>query len=374
MRVLHVVTGLGRGGTEMTILRLVSMDPPGSHSVVSLTSGGEVSARLAAMGTEVTSLDLSLRPLSIICGLKSLIRIIRSARPAVIQTWLAKGNLIGGIAGLAAGNPRIIWNIRSTPPRFRFEGIQGLVLSHLLAVLSYVVPRVIVLCGETTREMYARKGYCDAKMLVIPNGLNPQEWRSEAPSLNSYRRSLRIQPGEMVLGQVANYYPLKRHKMLIEAFSHVVSRHPQTHLVLAGKGISQANQELVSLIQGMSLEGKVSLLGPQHDVKGLIGSFDILISPSAQEGFPNTVLEALFLGKPAIVSQAGESKRILGPGGWVFLPDSVAGLAETICQVILLGDTGLKRVGELGRKHVEQNYPEEKMRDAYRSLWESVGF
>ena len=56
-RVLHIITGLGTGGAESSLVRIVSRTRHSiTHAVVSLTSTGSRGAELAALGVEVLSL------------------------------------------------------------------------------------------------------------------------------------------------------------------------------------------------------------------------------------------------------------------------------------------------------------------------------
>ena len=78
------------------------------------------------------------------------------------------------------------------------------------------------------------------------------------------------------------------------------------------------------------LAERVRLLGGRDDVRPLYAAADCFILPSRYDPFPNTALEALAMGLPAIVSSRCGAAEIIEPGanGWVCEPDDAPGIAR----------------------------------------------
>src|SRR5258705_3354237 len=78
------------------------------------------------------------------------------------------------------------------------------------------------------------------------------------------------------------------------------------------------------------LSGRVRFLGGRDDVRPLYAAADCFILPSRYDPFPNTSLEALAMGLPAIVSSSCGAAEVVqhGSSGWVCAPDDVAGPAR----------------------------------------------
>jgi UDP-glucose:(heptosyl)LPS alpha-1,3-glucosyltransferase len=76
----------------------------------------------------------------------------------------------------------------------------------------------------------------------------------------------------------------------------------------------------------------VRFLGGQEDVRPLYAAADCFILPSRYDPFPNTALEALAMGLPAIVSSRCGAAEVIehGVNGWVCQPDDVRGLARLL--------------------------------------------
>jgi UDP-glucose:(heptosyl)LPS alpha-1,3-glucosyltransferase len=78
------------------------------------------------------------------------------------------------------------------------------------------------------------------------------------------------------------------------------------------------------------LSERVRFLGGRDDVRPLYAAADCFILPSRYDPFPNTALEALAMGLPAIVSSRCGAAEIIEPGanGWLCEPDDAPGIAR----------------------------------------------
>jgi glycosyltransferase involved in cell wall biosynthesis len=372
MRILHIITGLGRGGAEATLFRIISADATNSHAVVSLTDAGEYGDRLERIGVDVQTLGMSASLRAVWHGVDALRSRIANDAPDVVQTWLYQADLIGGLAAWLAGHRAIVWNIRSSPPSFRFAKLSSFFTIIVLALFSWWLPSKIVACGDEPRKSHIRRGFRSSKMIPIPNGLGDSQWQADEKRRSLVRERLDIDKTVLIFAQIANYHAVKRHSLLLKAFKELSNEVESVHLVLAGENITDSNRDLTSLIEKLSLNSRVTLVGKQPDVRAVLDALDVLVSPSASEGFPNVVLEALFMGKPCIVSNAGESEIVVGPGGWVFRPDNVEGLLKALTDAARVGADSLRVIGQKGREHVIESYSEQKMVASYQTVWSQV--
>jgi glycosyltransferase involved in cell wall biosynthesis len=100
---------------------------------------------------------------------------------------------------------------------------------------------------------------------------------------------------------------------------------------------------------------------------------DIFVLPSFYEAFPNALLEAMALGKPAIVSRVGAMPEMIdaqgeNPCGLCIEPADAASLKCAVKH--LLEAPELRRVmGQRGRKRVEAFYSTEKVVEQLMYLW-----
>ena len=91
--ILHVIVGLGDGGAEGTLYRLVSSDKINKHIIVSLTSLGKYGDFFSNIDVPVYSLNFKKNRLNII-KLFRLIKIVNLCDPNIIQSWMYHADFI----------------------------------------------------------------------------------------------------------------------------------------------------------------------------------------------------------------------------------------------------------------------------------------
>mgnify|MGYP000249801848 CR=1 FL=1 len=111
MTILHVISGLGAGGAEGVLFRLLTADFSNRHAVVSLTSSGIYGDKLRLQGIQVFELRMN-RIQGLFMAIPRLVMIVRAVDPDAVQTWMYHADLIGGVVAKLLGVPRIFWGIR----------------------------------------------------------------------------------------------------------------------------------------------------------------------------------------------------------------------------------------------------------------------
>ena len=113
MNIIHIISGLNRGGAESILYSLVSSPSLCKHTVISMTDEGVYGPKLRDCGVNVHVLGMS-RGFIQLRSLYRLYKIIREDRPDVVQTWMCHADFIGGIMAKLAGVKSVVWGIHST--------------------------------------------------------------------------------------------------------------------------------------------------------------------------------------------------------------------------------------------------------------------
>jgi glycosyltransferase involved in cell wall biosynthesis len=137
-------------------------------------------------------------------------------------------------------------------------------------------------------------GVPDARITVIPNGIDAAEFRYDPELRRVTRARLGIAPDALVVGGVGRLAPTKRFDRLIRAVRTV----PGVTLLLAGDGSARAGLERAAAEAGIG--DRVVFAGAVTHARGVLCAMDIFASPSDQETFGLAVLEALACGLPAV--------------------------------------------------------------------------
>lgn len=97
--------------------------------------------------------------------------------------------------------------------------------------------------------------------------------------------------------------------MLLSAFHLLLQKNERVKLLIVGDGEERANIELI--IRTLGLENKVILTGYQKNPTEFLSLMNIFLLPSLSEGTSMTLLEAMSLGKPCVVTDAGGNSEIV---------------------------------------------------------------
>jgi glycosyltransferase involved in cell wall biosynthesis len=191
----------------------------------------------------------------------------------------------------------------------------------------------------------------------------------EAGRPDGVREELGIGPDQLVVGCVANFRAQKGHKYLLQAMVQVRRSIPDVRLVLVGMG--PLEQEVRRMTRELGLDSTVVFAGARDDVPRVASIFDVFALSSVQEGLSIAVLEALALGKPAVVSRVGGLTEVVEDGkqGLSVPPADPRAMAEAICTVLgepelraRMGAAALRRASHFGNqesvRRVEEVYEE----------------
>ena len=94
MRIVHIITGLGDGGAEHALFKICKYDKENKHIIISLKGPGKYYSLLNKLKIDVNCLNFKFFS---IFKFFYLIKLIRTLRPDVVQTWLVHADFIGGV-------------------------------------------------------------------------------------------------------------------------------------------------------------------------------------------------------------------------------------------------------------------------------------
>lgn len=376
MRILHIITGLGDGGAEAVLSRLITTDRADSHHVISLLDEGTYGVPLAAAGIPVYVLRMP-RGRATPAGLVKLYRLMRQIRPDVVQTWMYHADLLGGIVARLAGTRALVWGIRNASLDSRTTTFTTRLVARASALGSRSWPRRIISCSSRAAEMHIRLGYDCRKMVVIPNGYDLTHFAPDLEMRARLRAEWNFGPGMKVLGMVARWDPAKDHRTLLSALTVLGAKGVggEWRCMLVGTGIEEGNTALRELLAQCGIGERVSLLGPRRDIPAVMNALDLHVLSSASESFPNVVAEAMGCGTPCVVTDVGDAGLIVGDTGWVVSPHDPTGLAQGVdTALVAMRDypAAWQTRQRSARDRIETHFSLDRMVRAYSQVWHAA--
>jgi glycosyltransferase involved in cell wall biosynthesis len=371
-KILHVIVGLGAGGAENMLRRLLESyrgDSEFQHSVVSLTDAGDLGEALVAGGTEVHLMGMRSilnAPITVI----RLARLIRRTGPDIVQTWMYHADLIGGLAARVAGKRRLIWGIRGSDTMGTAQ--HTYVLRRICALLSSYIPAVIVCAAEASRNSHAAIGYDKSKMIVVPNGFESIGDRTKLETRSAFRARLGWSDEMIVLGWVGRYNFDKDLENFIEAAGLLAKDSEMTRFLMIGRGIDEANDKLRGLIAATGMPERFALLGFRADVPNCFGAMDVFCLSSRSEGFPNVVGEAMSIGTPCVATDVGDARALLADTGIVVPKENALALYKGMTRIVEMPRAVRVAMGRRAQERIAGEFSMPKVRDRFNAIYRSL--
>lgn len=344
MKVVFLARSLDPGGAERQLVVLAKgLQARGYDVTIVLFYGGGLFEEFLS--------DSSVR--LIILGKKGrwdfgfflrLLRVLRTVRPDVIHGYLSTANIFATVAGRFVPYAKVVWGVRSANvDTSHYDRLHRLVcwVEGKLAKLSDLI--IVNSCAGYRHAVNA--GFPVGCMVVIPNGIDTSLFRPNLRVREEWRAKWRLTEDIKAIGLVSRLDPLKDHKTFLSAAAVLAKRRNDTIFICVGEGPDAYKAELKTYAEILGIRNRLIWEHNSTGIKDLYSALDVACSSSIAEGFPNVVAEAMACGVPCVVTDVGDSARIVGSTGIVVSPRDPMALADGI-------DTLLQQIettGELSR-------------------------
>ena len=302
---------------------------------------------------DVPSLVRRISPINDVRGLVALFRYIRKIKPHIVHTHTSKAGILGRLAAWMARVPIVI----HTPHGHVFYGHFGRSLSRVFLQMEKLLGRIthhqIALTPEEGND-YLNLGVANSNNLsVIHSGVDLNCYKRSKTKGNPGKNELAIPPDSLVVGYVGWLIPIKGVSHLVNAMAEVMQRHPNSLLVLVGKGDEKGEEEikLREQVENLGLADNVHFLGWRPDVDEIMGCFDIFVLPSLNEGMGRVLVEAMAAGLPIVANRVGGIPDLIKHGeNGLLVPPANPGALEQAISDLLSDKARRKRMGETGKR------------------------
>jgi glycosyltransferase involved in cell wall biosynthesis len=387
MRILHISTRLILGGSqENTVLSCEGQARRGHE--VHLAFGpifgpeGSLLERVERFRSSdgrgitphvVPDLVREIAPVRDRRALDQLRELIDRLKPDIVHTHSSKAGVLGRLAAFERGErgrwPGVIHTIHG-PPFMPVEGGPLARLKQRAINMGYAWAErraarsshvIVSVADAMTRQFLARGIGQPGLYTTVYSGMEVETFLSTGlepgspVGLREDRASMRLRlgfgPSDIVVGTVARLAQHKGHDDLLDGLASDLQKRPGLRLLWVGDGwwrarlvdkavrlglrVAQLDSgESPEVLDAAGEEAQVVLTGlvaPER-VPGLMRAMDILAHPSAREGLPRTVPQALLAGVCPVaydIDGTGEVCKDMETGRLV-APGDVQGLREAI--------------------------------------------
>lgn len=291
---------------------------------------------------------------------------LKELKPDAIHLNSSKIGVIGSLAGYFAGVKNIVyciggWAFLEPMPKWK----------HTIIVLAEKIAahfRDIIVCVHPGDVEAAKNENIKPKkqLISIPNGVDVASLDETRLSRQEARDQLGISTDTFVIGSIANFYPAKDLPNFVQATKRYRELGGTGMVAIIGDGPLRTETE--KAIQAASAETFFILLGAKENASQYLAAFDAYALPSAKEGMPISLLEAMAASLPSLVTDVGAMRWMMEPySGLIIPPQNTEELARAMLR--LERDTDLREELAINtRQAVIERFPLQKTLETHTRL------
>jgi L-malate glycosyltransferase len=360
---LHIFPGFGIGGMELRSTRIINgMGPGVRHTIVSLM--GTYEAREFIHPDIQVECPAPPANISFFSYVRELRKLIRQQDPDVLLTY--NWGAIDAVLSAWTSKRRPLVHHEcgfGTEESVNLKARRVWARRILLRRASAVAVTSRTLCEISVRQYKLPPD----RVHWIRTGVDVQRFR---PGLSAkWRHEAGVRDNELLFGFVGGLRPEKNLHFLLRAFA--TAQIPEGKLVLVGDGAERPRLEQAARDHGIA--DRVLFTGRVSAPEKYLAALDIFLLSSSTEQTSNAMLEAMACGLPAVSTDVGDGRELLGDTGApaVIPPGDLGAYADAL--VALARSAELRaRLGAANRQRCVDQYSLESMVRGYEALYEMV--
>jgi glycosyltransferase involved in cell wall biosynthesis len=356
MNILYVSSKKRWGGVSSWMKKTaVSLEKRGHRVIIVAHPKGRFAAS-AASGLRMIprKMGMDYNPAVILF----LMRLIRTREIQLVVTNIEKEVIAGGIAARLTKIP----NIRRVGREDDFNEKLKVKWHHRLLVDHCIVP-----CNLVRDNAMKRAGWLRAsEFTTIYNGKNIREFSQT--DIIQQREKWGLTMHDFIVGVTSQLSVQKGLDRLIQVFGRLDGSRRPIYLVINGEG--KEREKLQNMVQAYNLSHRIVFGGFTSNPMRAAAAYDIAVSNSSFEGFPNTVVEYFAAGRPVVTTDAGgvtemathgEHALIVPVGDNEKLRDSIGRLIRN--------QTLREELGQKARQRIQNGFSEDHMMDRLENFF-----
>lgn len=311
-RVLRAITRLNVGGPTRHVALLLRHLPREEFAQL-LVHGpapaheGEGLLEVPGEKQLVPSLVREIRPARDLAALRHLRRIIRDHRPDVVHTHQGKAGLLARLAAAREKVPLIVHTYHGHTFDRYFGALKGAMIRAAERHAARRSHRIICQSESQANDVARVLGSeVESRLRIIRPAADPAAWQLpvDLPAAERGDRPVILYPARLVA--------IKRPLLAAEAFASLRTRR-DAELWIAGDG--PLCEVMAERLQHLGVTEGVRWLGAVRHLAPIYAAADLVLLPSAMEGTPQVLLEAMAAGVPFVATDVGGVRDVAGSVG-----------------------------------------------------------
>jgi glycosyltransferase involved in cell wall biosynthesis len=231
----------------------------------------------------------------------------------------------------------------------------------------------VLTVSHATKNGLVTAGLRATSISVLHNAIDTEVW-SPPRAHPTYRDEALAEPHFPVVGYVGRITPEKDLHTWLRVAALVIQQFPHAYFVLVGNGKDDGLlHDLQRLANTLGIAKQVVFQGYHENPLCCYAAFDLFLLTSVTEGLSNSLLEAMAMGLPTVVTRVGGNEELVidGHTGYALPAGDVQVIAQAI--ITLAQNQQLRRdMGQAGRKRIEQEFSFAQRLQRIENLYEHL--
>lgn len=334
MRIVLFTRKLDPGGAERQLALLAKGLKKEGHEthILLFYSGGHFDSELSSHGIKIHYLEKKHR-WDIIGFFLRLTSALQYIKPDIIYSFLDLPNILAILFKRFAGRPKIIWGIRAAGTEMTNYDWLMQIIPWIESKLAHK-PHTIIANSKAGQQWAINRKFPFNKLHVIENGIEKEKFYFNAHERRLFRDHWVIDEQKILIGLVGRLDPVKDHKTFLFACEHLIKNNHNIHIICTGTGSTKYAKEVKQLANKLCIDKHITFTGVIENMRPCYSAIDILVSSSYGEGFSNVIVESMACETPCVVTDVGDSARIVTNLGEVVPPKNSEALALGIERML----------------------------------------
>lgn len=359
-KILHIVGGMGKGGTEtmlMNIYRKINRSKIQFDFLYTTNEETYYDKEIKKLGGNIFRIE----PLNIF-NINKMVNQISDCinQNGPYQAIHAHTLFNCGIAMKAAKKSGV--DIRISHAHTTSDNEVGLIRKIYISLMRKLIlgnSTNLLACSDLAGEyLFGLENIKSDKYTMFPNLISYENIIDvNHEEIEKFRIENKLQKDDLVIGHIGTFKESKNQKFLLKIVKVLKEKNKNVKLLLVGDG--SMRDELETMCKDLDISDKVIFTGTRDDIDVILNSMDVFVFPSTFEGLGLVLLEAQAAGLPCVVSEAiqPEADLQLGLFSKLNLDDGAESWANKIIEVSGKKETDKQKILDAFDK---QGYSTEK--------------
>ncbi len=315
MKIIKVISSLSYGGAETQVISLSKELIKQGHQVTIITTTACVPRAHMLDNSGVKLISLNKRTKLDFKLTAQLRKLFIQCQPDIIHAYLYDAEFYSRLASAGLNTP-VINSERSDQYQLNLNQRIGNWLTKSLVFG--------VIANSYSGQNHAKNMYhhlASERFMVVWNGIDLDAIKARVKATHTNYKAKWFGDSSIKMAiMAASIKPEKDYAFALNVAHALITHDPSWRVAFLGEQLFDKNsnykQSILDQLKAINEANKIRFLGNREDIIEILDQADVSFLTSLHEGFPNTVLESMAVGTPAVTTNFSDIKQIL-PEPWL---------------------------------------------------------